>query len=104
MDARLKTNILEILTTARDMTIATVRDDGYPQATAVSFVSDGLTIYFGCGRTSQKADNIRRNDRVSITVNLPYARWDEIRGLSLAGRARAVTGRAGDRRRLTRVR
>lgn len=37
------------------MTIATIRDDGYPQATVVGFVHDGLTIYFGSDRNSQKA-------------------------------------------------
>src|ERR1700731_3853356 len=31
-----------------DMTIATVREDGYPQATAVSYVNDGLAVYFSC--------------------------------------------------------
>ena len=31
-----------------DMTIATVREDGYPQATAISYVNDGLAISFGC--------------------------------------------------------
>jgi general stress protein 26 len=81
------------------MTIATIREDGYPQATIVSYVNDGLTIYFGCAARSQKATNIARCDKVSLTVNLPYASWDEIRGLSIGGKAERVA----DPRELDRV-
>jgi general stress protein 26 len=84
------TAALEVLDQARDITVATLREDGYPQATTVSFVHNGLTIYFGCGAGSQKARNIRRCDKVSLTVDLPYRSWGEIRGLSLGGRAHIV--------------
>ncbi len=47
--------IIAILDAADDLTIATIRHDGYPQATTVSFVNDGLAIYFGTGTESQKA-------------------------------------------------
>lgn len=43
------------------------------------------------GGASQKAANLARDDRVSATVDLAYRSWDEIRGVSLAGRARRVT-------------
>ena len=91
MDPALREWIVSILEGAQDMTIATVREDGYPQATTVSYVSDGLTIYFACGAASQKARNITRNDKVSLTVNLPYSNWDEIRGLSAGGTAERIT-------------
>ena len=48
------------------MTIATIRPDGYPQATTVCYVRDGLTLYFGCAAESQKAQNIAYNDKVSL--------------------------------------
>ncbi len=48
----LKQEIVSILDSANDMTIATVRDDGYPQATTVSHVNHGFTIYFGCAGSS----------------------------------------------------
>ncbi len=83
--------IIAILDAADDLTIATMREDGYPQATTVSFVNDGLKIYLGTGAKAQKARNIARNDKVSVTVNLPYKNWGEITGLSLSGRARRVT-------------
>ena len=91
MDPGLKQEIISILDDANDMTIATVREDGYPQATTVSYVNDGLAIYFGCAESSQKAGNLARNSKVSLTVNLPYTSWNDIRGLSIGGRAERVT-------------
>ena len=91
MDTSLKQNILSILDGAKDMTIATVRDDGFPQATTVSYAHDDLTLYFGTSAVSQKARNIERSDKVSLTVNLPYENWGEIRGISAAGRAMRLT-------------
>ena len=91
MDPGLKQEILSILDDASDMTIATVREDGYPQATTVSYVNNGLNIYFGCAANSQKAKNIARDTKVSLTVNLPYTSWNDIRGLSIGGRAERIT-------------
>lgn len=90
---------LEILDKALDITIATNRPDGWPHATTVSFVSDGLTLYFGTDAYSQKSANIELDRRVSVTANAPYQLWSEIRSLSLAGEATFVTD-LGD---LTRV-
>ena len=91
MDPAVTQEIISILDDANDMTIATVRQDGYPQATTVSYVNDGLKIYFGCVAESQKAKNLARSSKVSLTVNLPYTSWKDIRGLSLGGRAERVT-------------
>lgn len=97
MDAILRAQILAILDAGQDMTLATVRPDGAPQATTVSYVADGLRPCFGCWTQSQKARNIAHDDRVSLTIDLPYERWAEIRGLSLFGRAERVTGAEQDR-------
>lgn len=91
MDETLRRQIIDILNGAKDMTLATTREDGYPQATAVSFASNGLTLYFGCAAQSQKAQNIGHDNRVSAAITLPYGSWEEIRGLSLAGRAERLT-------------
>ena len=40
---------------------------------------------------SQKAKNLARDGRVSLTVNLPYTSWNDIRALSIGGRAERVT-------------
>jgi nitroimidazol reductase NimA-like FMN-containing flavoprotein (pyridoxamine 5'-phosphate oxidase superfamily) len=87
MDQPHREFVLHVMDTAQDLTLATIRPDGYPQATTVSFAHDGVLLYVGIGRHSQKAENIRRNDKVSLTINLPYCDWREIRGLSMSARA-----------------
>ena len=99
MDTALLATIESILETTADLTIATVRDDGYPQATTVSYASDGLKLYFGTSAQAQKARNLARNNKVSVTVNRPYAGWEEIQGLSIGG----VTDRVTDPAELGRV-
>lgn len=94
MDPETRKRVLKILDETTDLTIATLRADGYPQATVVSFAHDGEKIYFGCDRKSQKARNLARDERISATVTPPYKTWDDIRGLSLGGRARRVVDEA----------
>lgn len=91
MKPALREEILSILASANDMTIATIRSDGYPQATTVSYANDGLILYFGCAGISQKARNLARNGKVSLTINLPYTDWGEIRGVSMGGRAAHIS-------------
>jgi general stress protein 26 len=85
-----KSTVIELMEGAADMTIATVRPDGSPQATTVSYVNDGLTIYFGTSTSSQKTNNLELNDKVSLTINSFYRFWKDIRGLSIAGTAKKV--------------
>ncbi len=87
MDQSFKDFVLNVIESANDLTLATVRPDGYPQATTVSFAHDGLNLYVGIGKHSQKADNIRHNNKVSLTINLPYQDWREIKGLSMSALA-----------------
>mgnify|MGYP001815075172 CR=1 FL=1 len=54
MDTAIRKQVVSITDDIDDLTIATVRKDGYPQATTVSYVNDGLTIYFGTTSDSQK--------------------------------------------------
>jgi PPOX class probable F420-dependent enzyme len=91
MNDAMQEKILRLLDEHRIMTIATLRPDGWPQATTVGYAHDGLTLYFLCGVDSQKAANIARDDRVSLTIDHDTPQVMDIRGLSMAGRARAVT-------------
>ncbi|HKP80094.1 MAG TPA: pyridoxamine 5'-phosphate oxidase family protein, partial [Phenylobacterium sp.] len=43
---KLKPLILKVLDEHRTMAVATVRPDGWPQATIVGYVHDDLTLYF----------------------------------------------------------
>src|SRR5512140_250997 len=94
MDDVLRTKILSLLDQHRTMTLATVRPDGWPQATTVGYANEGLTLYFLCGRDSQKAANLARDDRVSITIDDDTGEVMAITGLSLAAHAKPVTDRA----------
>jgi nitroimidazol reductase NimA-like FMN-containing flavoprotein (pyridoxamine 5'-phosphate oxidase superfamily) len=94
MDESLRQKILALLDQHRIMTIATLRPDGWPQATTVGYVNDGLTLYFLCGPDSQKARNLALDDRVSLTIDHDTPQIMEITGLSMAARAQAVTDRA----------
>ena len=90
MDEQIRSKILTLLDQHRIMTIATLRPDGWPQATTVGYANEGLTLYFLCGRDSQKAANLARDDRVSLTIDHDTPQVMEITGLSMAAHAKAV--------------
>ena len=94
MDDSMKQKILSLLDAHRIMTIATLRPDGWPQATTVGYVNEGLTLWFLCGLESQKAKNLARDNRVSITIDRDTPDILSITGLSMAARAHRVTDRA----------
>ena len=93
MEEEIRKKILAILDQHRIMTIATLRPDGWPQATTVGYANEGLTLYFLCGRDSQKAANLARDDRVSVTIDEDTPDVMAITGLSMAARAQAVVER-----------
>ena len=90
MEAALQQKILEILDQHRLMTVATNRPDGWPQATTVGYVNEGLTLYFLCAPQSQKAQNLARDDRISLTIDHDASDPMAITGLSMAAHARPV--------------
>jgi nitroimidazol reductase NimA-like FMN-containing flavoprotein (pyridoxamine 5'-phosphate oxidase superfamily) len=89
-----KQKLLALLGSHRIMTIATLRPDGWPQATTVGYVNEGLSLWFLCGLDSQKAANLAHDDRVSVTIDHDTPDIMAITGLSMAARARRVTDRA----------
>jgi len=60
--------VIGILNANRIMTIATVRPDGWPQATIVGYANEGWSLYFLIYRDSQKFANMARDNRVAITI------------------------------------
>ena len=93
MNDEIRRKILALLDEHRIMTLATLRPDGWPQATTVGYANDGLTLYFLCGLDSQKAANLARDDRVSLTIDHDAPQVMEIAGLSMAARAKPVVDR-----------
>jgi PPOX class probable F420-dependent enzyme len=90
MNEEMRKKVLTLLNQHRNMTVATLRPDGWPQATTVGYANDGLTLYFLCDPDSQKAANLARDDRVSLTIDDDTPQVMEITGLSMAARARLV--------------
>ena len=90
MDPAIRHKIDNLLRQHRVMTLATLRPDGWPQATTVGYVYEGLKLYFLCGPQSQKALNLAADDRVSLTIDHDTADLMAIAGLSMAARARRV--------------
>jgi general stress protein 26 len=80
--------VLQQLDRHRILTLATVRPDGFPQATIVAFAHDGLTLFIAVDSAGQRARNIRRNDKVSVAIGRDQRDWDKIAGLSMGARAR----------------
>jgi nitroimidazol reductase NimA-like FMN-containing flavoprotein (pyridoxamine 5'-phosphate oxidase superfamily) len=90
VDEEIRKKILTLLDQHRIMTIATLRPDGWPQATTVGYANDGLTLYFLCGPDSRKAANLSRDDRVSLTIDHDTPDVMAITGLSMAAHAHPV--------------
>ncbi|AGW90084.1 MULTISPECIES: pyridoxamine 5'-phosphate oxidase family protein [Cupriavidus] len=90
MDEEIRQKILTLLNQHRIMTLATLRPDGWPQATTVGYVNEGLTLYFLCGPSSQKAANLALDDRVSLTIDHDTPDLMAITGLSMAAHAQLV--------------
>jgi nitroimidazol reductase NimA-like FMN-containing flavoprotein (pyridoxamine 5'-phosphate oxidase superfamily) len=88
--------ILHLLANNDVMSLATVRPDGYPQATTVAYANDGLTLYFACDRDCQKIRNLARSSKVSLTINREEKDWKRIQGLSMG--ADAQVARLAERR------
>ncbi|WP_296175381.1 pyridoxamine 5'-phosphate oxidase family protein [uncultured Brevundimonas sp.] len=82
--------ILKLLDGQRLMTLATNRADGWPQASTLGYLNDGLNLYFVTARDSEKLRNITADPRVGVAVR-GVAGEGEAVGLSIDGRAEEVT-------------
>jgi nitroimidazol reductase NimA-like FMN-containing flavoprotein (pyridoxamine 5'-phosphate oxidase superfamily) len=94
----MESKAIEILNANRIMVIATVRPDGWPQATTVGYANEGTLIYFSISRTGQKFANIQFDNRVSIAIGRDFHDPKSITGLSIAAYASEVTDPAQRKR------
>jgi general stress protein 26 len=93
MDKTQEKFILDLLRRHKSMTIATLRPDGFPQATTVTYTNEGFDLYFCCDTASQKAKNIRKNDKVSAAIDRDPRDWNSTKGISLGGHAQVLKGK-----------
>lgn len=88
---RAVTAIVELLDKERLATLACNRPDGWPQATTVGYLNDGLNLYFIIARSSQKFANLRIDPRASIAIRHESDGQGVGVGVSMAGRVAEVT-------------
>jgi nitroimidazol reductase NimA-like FMN-containing flavoprotein (pyridoxamine 5'-phosphate oxidase superfamily) len=86
----MKDKAIKILDGNRLMAIATVRPDGWPQATMVGYANEEILLYFVISRESQKFKNIERDDRVSIVIGRDFHDPATIEAVSIAAHASEV--------------
>jgi nitroimidazol reductase NimA-like FMN-containing flavoprotein (pyridoxamine 5'-phosphate oxidase superfamily) len=90
MDEALRSKVRAILQGHHMMTLATVRPDGFPQATTVNYIHEGFNLYFATDAASQKAGNIKINNKVSVAIASETDNFYKLRGLSMSGLATRV--------------
>jgi general stress protein 26 len=98
MTRNMKRFILDMLRKRSTIKLATVRPDGYPQATTVAYANDGLVLYFMCDLDAQKVHNIAKNKKISLAIDGESADWDHIHGISMGGTAKLVDSTVERRR------
>lgn len=87
---------LDILSACRELALATLMEDGNTQSDTVCFVHQGFDVYFATGRDSHKIANILRVSQVSFCLYKRYARWQEIKALSVHAFASIVPGESAE--------
>lgn len=80
-----------ILNAHRTMAISTTRPDGWSQTTIVGYANVDFDVYFLIFRSSQKFQNIGRDNRVSIAVGQEPADLHELKAVYAAARASEIT-------------
>ncbi|HEY2049475.1 MAG TPA: pyridoxamine 5'-phosphate oxidase family protein [Caulobacteraceae bacterium] len=73
------------------MSVATLRPDGWPQATSVGFLAQWPDIYFVVARESQKFQNMVHDPRISMCIVAATASAGGLSGVSMAALAEEVT-------------
>ena len=77
--------IVSYLDAHRHCALATVTPEGNAHVSTVSYVNQGLEIYFMTDPGSRKAKNIESCPNIAMAVTEDYLDWDDIRGIHLSG-------------------
>ncbi len=93
--ANTRQRIKQFLAAHTTLTLATVSDDGFPQAAPLFFAeTDDLALIFISERKVRHSQNIARNNRVAAAIYTDGQAWSSIRGVQLEGTCVALAGRA----------
>ena len=81
--------VAAFIESSRTATMATVGPDGTPHLVAMWFAVVDGKIWFETKSRSQKAVNLRRDDRITVMIEDGLT-YDSLRGVSLEGRAEII--------------
>ena len=87
--------VAEFLERSRTATLTSVGPDGMPHCVAMWYGLIGGSIYFETKAKSQKAQNLRRDDRIVCMIEAGDT-YDQLRGVSIEGRAIIIDDTSGD--------
>ena len=77
------------LDAGRDLQVASINADGTPHLVTMWYVMDGDQPAFWTYRKSQKIVNLRRDPRLTVLV-ATGDKYEELRGVSITGRAELI--------------
>lgn len=77
--------VVDLLNRERLMTLACNRPDGWPQATTVGYMNEGLNLYFIVARSSQKVANLHADPRASVAIRAESGAEGDAVGVSMTG-------------------
>ncbi len=101
MNETTKQRIKQFLAEHTTLTLATVAEDGHPQAAPLFYAAmDDLSLIFISERKVRHSQNITREQRVAITRGADGQQWSEIRGVQLEGTCVVLAGQAARSARL----
>ncbi len=87
---RLKKSVAKLIQWERVCRVATVSEAGVPHLVPVCHVLADGKIYFGSGSDARKVLNLKRNSRVTVTVDLYSDDWANLKGVMVQGTARLI--------------
>jgi nitroimidazol reductase NimA-like FMN-containing flavoprotein (pyridoxamine 5'-phosphate oxidase superfamily) len=88
----LRRSIVSMLSGHRTMMLATSRADGWPQASALNYANDGLTLYCAIPRDEKVFTDVLRDSRISVAIADDARTPADMKTLRLTGRAHLVDG------------
>lgn len=89
----LKTQIKQFLAVHTTLTLATLAEDGRPQAASIFFAEmDDLSLIFISEQKVRHSQNVARDGRVAATIYADGQQWQTIQGLQVEGTCAALSG------------
>ena len=87
--------IKQFLSGHTTLTLATVAEDGRPQAAPLFYAEmDDLSLIFISERKARHSQNVSRDNRVAATIYADGQQWQNIQGLQIEGICAGLAGQA----------